>query len=65
MTETFIKYVHYNPKTKIYSISDGNIYIGFYLFEFTGETEHAVTIKVKNSIITLYKEVEHIHIAIL
>jgi len=65
MTEIFDKYVHYNEKTKIYSIRDEHTYIGFYRFEFIGETEHTVTIKVKNSIITLYKEVEHIHIAIL
>jgi len=65
MTEIFDKYVHYNPESKIYSIRDGNTYIGFYIFEFIGETEHTVTIKIKNSIITLYKEVEHIHIAIL
>ena len=65
MTEIFDKYVHYNEKTKIYSILDGNTYIGFYRFEFINETEHTVTIKVKDAIISLYKQVEHIHIAIL
>lgn len=65
MTEIFDKYVHYNEKTKIYSIRDGNTYIGFYRFEFIGETEHTVTIKVKDVIISLYKQVELIHISIL
>ena len=65
MTEIFDKYVHYNEKTKIYSIRDGNTYIGFYRFEFINESEHTVTIKVKDAIISLYKQVELIHISIL
>lgn len=65
MTEIFDKYVHYNPESKIYSIRDGNTYIGFYRFEFIDETEHTVTIKVKDAIISLYKQVELIHISIL
>ena len=65
MTEIFDKYVSYNETTKIYSIRDENTYIGFYRFEFIGETEHTVTIKVKDAIITLFKQVELIHISIL
>ena len=65
MTEIFDKYVHYNPTSKIYSITDDNIYIGFYSFEFIDETEHTVKIKVKDAIISLYKQVQLIHIAII
>ena len=49
----------------MYSITDDNIYIGFYSFEFIDETEHTVKIKVKDAIISLYKQVQLIHIAII
>ena len=65
MTEIFDKYVNYNETSKIYSITDDNIYIGFYSFEFISETEHTVTIKVKDAIISLYKQVQLIHISII
>ena len=65
MTEIFDKYVSYNETTKIYSILGENTYIGFYRFEFIGETEQTVTIKVKDAIISLYKQVELIHISII
>jgi len=64
-TQVFNDYVRYDEKTKVYSISIENVYIGFYTYQFIDESDTSITIKVDTSIITLWKKVKHIHIAII
>ena len=64
MTEIFDRYVEYDhdPSRNIYSIHDGKIYITFREYRFIEENETVVKISVKDSLIILYKNVQHISI---
>ena len=64
MTEIFDRYVEYDhdPSRNIYSINDGKIYINFREYRFIEENENVVKISVKDSLIILYKNIQHISI---
>jgi len=45
--------------------SDINFHVAFFDFEILRDTEMVLAIKVKDTVITMLKEVQHLHITIL
>ena len=47
------------------SKSDINFHVAFFHFEISRDTDHVFAIKVKDTVITMWKQVEHLHVTIL
>jgi len=45
--------------------SDINFHVAFFDFEISRDTDHVFEIKVKDTVITMWKEVQHLHVTIL
>ncbi len=45
--------------------NDVHLHVAFFDFEIDGETDHVFAIRINDTIISMWKQVEHLHITIL